>query len=120
VIEERCLTNKAVFPLVAELAQRLVPSRFASLIQAAPRNLSSPHDPAAERGASSLSTGLGQSQGLVSLAGLRSPGELPLATGTFHRPGLGCRAQGWRSDKCQAADSHLPLKKRLNTPFEGV
>lgn len=83
VVEERCLANKAVSPLVAELAQSLVPSHFASLIQTVPRNLSSPHDPAAERRISSLSTGLegawgsmGQSRGLAPLAGLHSPGEL--------------------------------------------
>ena len=53
--------------------------------------------PTAERGASSLTTGMegawgspGQSRGLAPLAGLRLPGELlPGAAGAVHSPGVG-------------------------------
>lgn len=49
VLGERCLTHKAVSPLAAELAQPPGPSPFASLVQAAGRNVSPAQDPAAER-----------------------------------------------------------------------
>lgn len=94
VVEERCLTNRAVSALVAELAQPLVPSHFASLAQTALGNLSSPHDPAAERGASSLAMGLegawgslGQSRGLA--PGCACPESCRLAAGAGHQPAVG-------------------------------
>lgn len=73
------MSYKAASPLVAELAQCPMHSHFASLIQAAPRNLSSPHDPSAERGASSLSMGLEGAWGVPGTElGFSTPGRTAL------------------------------------------